>query len=300
MQPVRIPSLNWLRVFDAAARHQSFASAGRELNMSAAAVSQQILALETYLKKPLFVRSANRVRLTVDGSEFLPTLQASLRAIEAKMATLFPRKEVERVTLVASQLMAMSWLPRILFEFEQKHASVRVDLIMEDVQRQFEPDLVLRFDQGVATPRHPGWLMGLTHVAVGSPENVAAITGPEDLAGFRLFDVRSHAVGWNTVLTRYADVLDSVPLTIESVDTTPLALMMVKEGAALALVPWPASQHLAVSLGLAVCHRIQGVQGLGNYCIEQPAGRLSRPAVAALVQDLRAAAKRASKAALEE
>lgn len=77
MQPHRIPSLNWLRVFDAAARHQSFASAGRELNMSAAAVSQQILALETYLKKPLFLRSANKVRLTLEGNEFLPTIQVS-------------------------------------------------------------------------------------------------------------------------------------------------------------------------------------------------------------------------------
>ena len=74
MQTHRIPSLNWLRVLDAAARHQSFTSAERELNMSAAAVSQQILALETYPKKPLFLRSANKVCLTPEGYEFLPTL----------------------------------------------------------------------------------------------------------------------------------------------------------------------------------------------------------------------------------
>jgi LysR family glycine cleavage system transcriptional activator len=55
MHSARIPSLNWLRVFDAAARHESFASAGRELNMSAAAVSQQVAALDTYLKRPLFM-----------------------------------------------------------------------------------------------------------------------------------------------------------------------------------------------------------------------------------------------------
>ncbi|MDE3823166.1 LysR family transcriptional regulator [Sinorhizobium meliloti] len=43
MRATTIPSLNWLRVFEAAARHQSFARAGKELNMSAAAVSQQVL-----------------------------------------------------------------------------------------------------------------------------------------------------------------------------------------------------------------------------------------------------------------
>ncbi|RVI01110.1 LysR family transcriptional regulator, partial [Sinorhizobium meliloti] len=68
MRATTIPSLNWLRVFEAAARHQSFARAGKELNMSAAAVSQQVLALETHLGRPLFERTANRIHLTVEGS----------------------------------------------------------------------------------------------------------------------------------------------------------------------------------------------------------------------------------------
>ncbi|MFB9942091.1 LysR family transcriptional regulator [Gluconobacter oxydans] len=202
MQPHRIPSLNWLRVFDAAARHQSFASAGRELNMSAAAVSQQILALETYLKKPLFLRSANKVRLTLEGNEFLPTIQVSLRAIEAKSASLFPRRDVERVSLVASQLMAMSWLPRRLTAFEKKHPSVRVDLITEDSQRNGEPDLAIRFDYVMTTREHPGWLMGISHVVVGQPQDVERITTAEAVMDYKLLDVRSHAVGWNTLLSR--------------------------------------------------------------------------------------------------
>ena len=73
-----IPSLNWLRVFKAAARHSSFARAGKELNMSAAAVSQQIVALEGSLGRPLFDRTANSVRLTGDGADFLPTVQIAL------------------------------------------------------------------------------------------------------------------------------------------------------------------------------------------------------------------------------
>ncbi|MFT8897617.1 MAG: LysR family transcriptional regulator [Acetobacter sp.] len=291
MQPSRIPSLNWLRVFDAAARHQSFASAGRELNMSAAAVSQQILALETYLRKPLFVRSPNRVRLTVEGNEFLPTVQVSLRAIESKTASLFPRKNEERISLVASQLMAMSWLPRRLVAFEQAHPSVRIDLIIEDIQRHAEPDLAIRFDHGMSTLSHPGWLMGITHVVIGKAPDIEAITDASDITDFRLLDVRSHAVGWNTLLTRYPGMADDPALTVESVDTTPLALMMIKESHALALVPWPASENLVQALGLEVCKTIPAIPGLGNYYIEQFTGHGARPIIHTLCEELRKAAR---------
>ncbi len=291
MQTVRIPSLNWLRVFDAAARHQSFASAGRELNMSAAAVSQQILALETYLKKPLFIRSANKVRLTLEGNEFLPTVQVSLRAIEAKTASLFPRKDVERISLVASQLMAMSWLPRRLAEFESENPLVRIDLIIEDAQRHSEPDMAIRFDHGMSTLTHPGWLMGIMHVVVGKKQDVDNITDTHEITDFRLLDVRSHAVGWNTLLTRYPGMLDGAAQLVESVDTTPLALMMVKESHALALVPWPASQNLVQALGLDVCKTVPAIPGLGNYYIEQFTGHGARPIINRLREDLRKAAQ---------
>ncbi len=60
--------------------------------MSAAAVSQQISALETHLRKLLFLRSPNSVRLTAEGNEFLPTVQVSLRAIETKRPHYFHGK----------------------------------------------------------------------------------------------------------------------------------------------------------------------------------------------------------------
>ncbi|TPJ81924.1 LysR family transcriptional regulator [Mesorhizobium sp. B2-5-13] len=290
MQMSGIPSLNWLRVFDAAARHQSFASAGRELNMSAAAVSQQVLALETYFKRPLFERSANSVRLTIEGDEFLPTVQVSLRAIEAKAAALFPRKDVERVTLVASQLMTMSWLPRVVSVFEQTQPSAQVELLMEDIQRQVVPDLTIRCSEEPGSVRHPGWLMGLTHVVVGRPTDVAEIHGADDLARFRLLEVRSHAVGWNTLLARYPGLAQRHVFKIDAVETTPLALAMVREGLVLALVPWPVSRQLLQSMGLAVCSGIPGVAGAGNYVVELARDRSSRKVVQELFQALRQAA----------
>ena len=49
-----IPSLNWLRVFEAAARHENFARAAEQLNMSTSAVSQQVKALEAHFETRLF------------------------------------------------------------------------------------------------------------------------------------------------------------------------------------------------------------------------------------------------------
>ena len=290
MHSTRIPSLNWLRVFDAAARHESFSSAGRELNMSAAAVSQQVAALETYLKKPLFERSANRVRLTAEGDEFLPTVQVSLQAIEAKAAALFPRKDVERISVMASQLMAMSWLPRVIAVFEQSDPSIRVDLLMEGTPRPVEPDLTIRFVEDPSVKSHSGWLMGSTYVVVGRRDDVNRIDRPEALLAFRLLDVLAHAVGWNTLLALYARSLKGPPLSIASVETTPLALAMVKEGLGLALVPWPVSRQLVQSLGLVVCTVLPAISGSASYIIEQPSGRSPRSAAQALIQALHHAA----------
>jgi len=74
----KIPSWNWLRVFEASARCESFARAAVELNMSAAAVSQQARALEERLGARLFDRQAPAVRLTDVGRAYLPGVQQPL------------------------------------------------------------------------------------------------------------------------------------------------------------------------------------------------------------------------------
>jgi LysR family glycine cleavage system transcriptional activator len=52
----RLPPLNSLRAFEVAARHQSFSAAAKELNVTAAAVSQQVKALEDQLGRKLLRR----------------------------------------------------------------------------------------------------------------------------------------------------------------------------------------------------------------------------------------------------
>ncbi len=296
MTSALIPALNWLRVFEAAARHQSFARAGKELNMSAAAVSQQVLALETHFGRPLFERAANRINLTTEGSDFLPTIQVSLGAIESKAATLFARQRVERVTLLASQLMAMSWLPRVLADFERECPSIRVELLMEGTQRKADPDLAIRFGEEPHLVRHPTWLMGMSHVVMCRKEDLARLDDLETLFSFRLFDVASHAMGWTALVNHNFGPMRGRNLRLETVDTTPLALIMVSQGLGLAIGHIPVCGPLATSLGLETCPLVPKTPGPGNYYLEQPANRPQRSAVLQLERALQAAAQRSLRA----
>ncbi|MBX5218754.1 LysR family transcriptional regulator [Rhizobium sp. NLR8a] len=291
-----IPSLNWLRVFEAAARHQSFARAGKELNMSSAAVSQQVLALESHLGRPLFERTANRVALTPDGNDFLPTVQVSLGSIESKAQSMFGRQRVEQVTLLASQLMSMSWLPKVLATFEATNQSIRVNLLMEGSQRNADPDLMIRFGEEPHLVRHPMWLMGLSHVVMCRDEDLEKLQTVEDLLTFRLFDVASHAMGWTALLNHNFGPVSGRSTKLEVVDTTPLALMMVSQGLGLAIGHLPVCGPLAASLGLRICPVVAKTPGPGNYYLEQPVGRPQRPAVLRLERALQEAAQTAMRA----
>jgi LysR family glycine cleavage system transcriptional activator len=291
-----LPSLNWLRVFEAAARNQSFARAGKELNMSAAAVSQQVLALETHLGRPLFERSANRIELTQDGTDFLPTVQMSLSAIQSKANAMFGRQRVEKVTLFASQLMSLSWLPKVLAAFEAENPSIHVDLIIEGSERTVMPDLSIRFGEEPQLVRHPMWLMGMSHVVMCRQEDLNNIQVLDDLLEFKLFDVVSHAMGWTAMLNQNFGSMPTRRHKLAVVDTTPQALTMVSHGLGLAIGHLPVCGPLARSLGLAICPIVPRTPGPGNYYLEQTTGTVNRPAVQRLESALKDAAQLAMKA----
>src|SRR5579884_3234506 len=80
----RLP-LAALRVFEAVASHLSFSEAAEALNVTPAAVSQQVRSLEEYLRVPLFRRSGRRVEITDEGLELLPGVRTGLQELEAAL-----------------------------------------------------------------------------------------------------------------------------------------------------------------------------------------------------------------------
>lgn len=109
----RLP-LGALRVFEAVASKLSFSDAADALNVTPAAVSQQIKSLEDYLQLPLFRRSGRRVEVTDEGLELLPAVRSGLDVLEAGMQHVkqYRRGGPLHITLLASFLQ-MWLLPRI-------------------------------------------------------------------------------------------------------------------------------------------------------------------------------------------
>ena len=81
----RLPPLNSLRAFEAAARHLSFTKAANELHVTPAAISHQIKALEEQLGVPLFRRLTRALRLTAAGQAALPPLRDGFDKLKGQM-----------------------------------------------------------------------------------------------------------------------------------------------------------------------------------------------------------------------
>lgn len=133
-------SLNGLRMFDAAARALSFTAAAGELNVTQAAISQQIRRLEAELGVKLFLRGKKGLSLTVAGRELVGSTTAALNMIS---------KSIDRITntdtqgiLVVSTLasFASGWLIPRLSKFQEKHPDVMLHIHTSDTRVNFARD----------------------------------------------------------------------------------------------------------------------------------------------------------------
>jgi LysR family glycine cleavage system transcriptional activator len=261
--------------------------------MTRAAVSQQVLSLEQALGRALFERSANRIELTSAGNDLLPTIQISLGTIESKVASLFAPQRMERLTLEASQLMAMSWLPQVLADFHLANSHIKVELHLDLKPSKTPPDLAIRFGEEPQLVKHPGKLMGLSYVVLCRPEDAMRITSLDDLLAFRLLEMPSRSMGWAGLLSHHYGPMRGKQLNLETVDNTPMSLMMVGQGLGLAVGPMPVCKPMADALGLVTCPLIPATPGPGNYFLEHPSNEPQRSAVIKLEQALQAAAHNA-------
>jgi LysR family transcriptional regulator, glycine cleavage system transcriptional activator len=119
----RLP-LGALRVFEAVATHLSFSAAAESLNVTPAAVSQQIKALEGYIQVPLFRRNGRRVEITDEGVELLPAVRAGLAKLESALQQIkhYRRAGPLQISTLASFLQI--WLLPRIRSFRRKYPNV--------------------------------------------------------------------------------------------------------------------------------------------------------------------------------
>ena len=121
--------LNALRAFEAAARHQSFSAAAAELNVTSAAVGQQVRSLESWLGVPLFTRASSgnaRLQLTDVARSALPDIREGFDRLRMGLARLKEASLSSDLTVTVSPAFAGKWLLPRLEGFQQLHPQIDV------------------------------------------------------------------------------------------------------------------------------------------------------------------------------
>jgi len=147
----KLPPLNWLRAFEASARHLSFTGAARELNVTQAAVSQKVKALEQHLGCQLFHRLPRSLQLTATGEAYLPAVRDAFITIAEGTEDVFGKRVRDRLTIRAGVTFTERWLGRHLPDFQLKHPDlpVRVVTAVWPVDHDWDDvDLEIRFGNG--------------------------------------------------------------------------------------------------------------------------------------------------------
>lgn len=126
----RLPSLNAIRVFEAAARHENFTRAAAELGLTQTAVSHQIRSLEEQVVAPLFSRIKGRVALTDAGRRLVPQISAALDSIEEAFGAL-AKEDGKLLSISTTSTFATVWLAPRLGEFQIAHQEFGVRLSVD-------------------------------------------------------------------------------------------------------------------------------------------------------------------------
>ena len=119
-----LPPLNSLKAFEATARLQSFTKAAEELNVTRAAVSQQVKSLEVYLDATLFERNGAQLNLTQAAHGYLPVVSHVFQSLSAATQHLFSRQQQAQQTLHVAHSFCSQWLLPRLAAFNRQHPKI--------------------------------------------------------------------------------------------------------------------------------------------------------------------------------
>jgi LysR family transcriptional regulator, glycine cleavage system transcriptional activator len=193
----RLPALNALKSFEAAARHESFTRAAEELCVTQGAVSHQVKALEAELGIKLFNRERQRLVMTEAGREYLAVVRDALDRIAVGTERLVQRQSSGALTISTSPDFAAKWLVHRLGRFAETHPDIdlrvsatmhHVDFVREDV------DVAVRHGDGDWEGLYVQRLCAEQLFAVCSPKLAAGrhrLAKPSDVLKFPLLHLNA-------------------------------------------------------------------------------------------------------------
>lgn len=187
-QEDRLPALNALRAFEAAARHLSFTRAAEELNVTPGAISQQIRQLEEFAGAPLFRRTGRQVLLTEAGQAALPLLTGAFEMMSEAVHHMRAPSRRDRLMISSAPSFAAKWLAHRLDRFQGDNPEAEVwvsaDLALTDFNST-DIDLAIRYGKGVYDGLRSEKILSESVLPVCSPdllEGPNPLRSPADLA----------------------------------------------------------------------------------------------------------------------
>nr|WP_298102478.1 LysR family transcriptional regulator [uncultured Shinella sp.] len=200
-RPYDLPSLTALACFEAAARKASFKDAAREMNVTPAAISHQIKALETDLGCSLFVRRSRGVELTEKGAFLFLSIRRGFEAMSETVAQIRDRRDTVDVTIRTTTAVSSFWLTPKITAFWKIHPAVSVSQITSDIPGVSGPcDLSIHYGDPEENGVEHRILFQDRIVALGTPEFAAQhrIAGIDDLLKVPLIHMSNEENGWTT------------------------------------------------------------------------------------------------------
>lgn len=232
--------MNWLRAFEVAARHLSLSAAAQELNVTTAAVSQQVRLLEQRLGVALFVRHSRGLRLTRAGEALVPACHDSFARLDAALAELFGRGGKDQLVVRVALGFARQWLLDKLASFSMHQPDIRVRVVASVWAGQpldSSIDVDIRIASGPIAGAESHQLTRDEIFPVCSPRVAgrgARLRHPSDLRSQPLLATIGFAEGWREWF-QAAKVKDVVPAARLEFDSMRLALETAALGYGIAL-----------------------------------------------------------------
>jgi LysR family glycine cleavage system transcriptional activator len=235
----RLP-LNALRVFEAVATRLNFTDAAEALNVTPAAVSQQIKSLEDYLQIPLLRRNGRGVQLTLEGKHLLPGLRRGLGELEAALQQIRQERESGTVNVTTLSSFLQKWLTPRLADLHARHPEIDFHIhasseIVDFARSDFHAAIRL------GTGDYPGLrsekILDEYLVAVASPAVLAKygpLSNAADLANIPL--LHGTEIDWANWYAGNADSL--APLRGTFIDDSAALLGATLEGVGFGILRW--------------------------------------------------------------
>jgi DNA-binding transcriptional LysR family regulator len=279
--PIPLPPLPALRLFEAAARHESFRKAAEELALTASAVSHGIDSLEKWLGVELFRRRPRGVTLTPAGRHLLPYVSEALSMIALGAQRLPGRLEQRRVVLSVAPTFAQRFLVPRLPRFRALHPGIRLSIDTSHRQALFPMegvDLSIRMGKGAWPGVKSDLLFRERLVPVTSPAYLASVSrdGAIDWPKVTYLRISTIEKDWNAWIEgagAQIEIADDL-----NFDTVVIATEAASAGLGIALGRLPLVGAELQAGRLVQAHaRVVDIET--GYWLVGPAGQETRPAI---------------------